>query len=87
MIPTESLLNYGRKQIVKSLGLTEREQEVAVLISLGFTNRQIAQKLFIVTRTVESHVYRINGKLGTHNHAEIVIRILDLALYFLNDFY
>ena len=42
MIATESSLDYGREQLVKFLGLTEREQEVAVLISLGFTNRQIA---------------------------------------------
>lgn len=85
MIATESLLDYGRERLVKSLGLTEREQEVAVLISLGFTNRQIAQKFFIATRTVESHVAHINRKLSTCKRSQIAARILDLALYLLNE--
>lgn len=85
MIVTEAS-NFGREQLVKFLGLTEREQEVAILVSSGFTNRQIAQKFFTSTRTVECHVTHINRKLGTCKRSQIAARVLDLALYFLNEF-
>lgn len=85
MLATESSLDYGRERLVKFLGLTEREQEVVVLISLGFTNKQISQKFFTTTRTVECHVTHINRKLGTCKRSQIAARILDLALYLLNE--
>lgn len=52
-------------------GLTEREQEVAELVADGLTNRQIAEKLVIATRTAESHVWKILGKLGINDRMEI----------------
>ncbi len=39
--------------------LSQREQEVAVLICLGLTNREIAEKLFISPDTVKSHIKNI----------------------------
>jgi DNA-binding NarL/FixJ family response regulator len=45
-------------------GLTRREEEVAGLVSTGMTNREIAERLFIAERTVESHVSAIMRKLG-----------------------
>jgi predicted ATPase/DNA-binding SARP family transcriptional activator/DNA-binding CsgD family transcriptional regulator len=44
--------------------LTYREREVANLIGRGSTNRQIADKLDITERTVETHVSRVLRKLG-----------------------
>lgn len=44
--------------------LTEREQRVAELVSLGYSNQQIAGKLQNSRRTVETHVARILMKLG-----------------------
>jgi len=51
--------------------LTAREREVARLVGLGFTNRQIANKLFISERTVDTHVQNILNKLGATNRAQI----------------
>jgi DNA-binding CsgD family transcriptional regulator len=51
--------------------LTPREREVAALIAEGLTNRQIAQRLVISERTVESHVERIMGRLAVHSRSGI----------------
>jgi DNA-binding CsgD family transcriptional regulator len=45
-------------------GLTPRETDVAILLSEGMSNRQIAARLFIGLRTAESHIERIYQKLG-----------------------
>ena len=51
--------------------LTSREREVANLIGLGLTNRQIGQKLSISQRTAGAHVQNILNKLGANNRAQI----------------
>lgn len=52
--------------------LTEREKEVLGHIAEGFTNQQIADKLIISVRTVETHRARIMDKLGLHKRSELV---------------
>ena len=47
--------------------LTDREREILKLISKEFTNRQIAEELFISERTVETHRKNIFRKTGTNN--------------------
>jgi predicted ATPase/DNA-binding CsgD family transcriptional regulator len=51
--------------------LTKREQEITQLIAAGLTNRQIAERLFIAQRTVDTHVAHILAKLGCSNRAQI----------------
>jgi len=51
--------------------LGKRQAEVAALIADGLTNRQIAAKLFISERTVDSHVRGILTKLGFTSRAQI----------------
>ena len=47
-----------------SARLTRREQQVAALVADGLSNRQIAERLVIATRTAEGHVENILVKLG-----------------------
>jgi DNA-binding CsgD family transcriptional regulator len=51
--------------------LTPREQEVAILVARGLTNRQIAQELSVSRSTVNNHVARILRKLGLRSRAQI----------------
>ena len=51
--------------------LTAREQEVARLIGQGLTNKEIATRLHISSRTVGAHVQNILNKLGASNRAQI----------------
>jgi DNA-binding CsgD family transcriptional regulator len=53
-----------------SLGLTQRELEVLVLVAEGQTNRQIGQALFITPKTAGVHVSRILAKLGVTGRGE-----------------
>jgi DNA-binding NarL/FixJ family response regulator len=50
-------------------GLNAREQQTARLVTLGLSNAQIAARLSLSVRTVESHVYRATNKLGVHDRA------------------
>lgn len=52
--------------------LTPREMEVMGYIVRGYTNRQIAEALFISVRTVEGHRSNLFGKLGLKNRLELV---------------
>lgn len=52
--------------------LTTREREVLSLISEGFNNQQIADKLFISPRTVDTHRTNIMQKLDIHDAANLV---------------
>ena len=51
--------------------LSRREAEVAGLVAQGFSNKEIAQALFIGERTAESHIQSILNKLGFHARTQI----------------
>ena len=52
-------------------GLSAREGEVAAGIHEGLSNREIAERLVLSVRTVDTHVQRILGKLGVGSRAQI----------------
>ena len=51
--------------------LTAREREVAELVAAGLTNPQIAAKLFLGARTVQTHLRSIMNKLGVNNRTQV----------------
>lgn len=60
--------------------LTRREQEVLEHLVHGYTNLEIAEKLSISDRTVETHRANINGKLGLKSRADLVRFAIDNGL-------
>ncbi|HKW72274.1 MAG TPA: LuxR C-terminal-related transcriptional regulator [Candidatus Dormibacteraeota bacterium] len=50
--------------------LTRREREVLDHLRLGLTNRQIAERLFVSTNTVNKHVQRVLRKLLVRNRVQ-----------------
>jgi DNA-binding NarL/FixJ family response regulator len=54
-------------------GLTERERDVASLVGLGRSNREIAQALYLSERTVAVHVANTLAKLGFSSRSQIAV--------------
>ena len=52
--------------------LTEREADVAGLLLLGLTHREIGARLYIAPKTVEHHVARIRRRLGANSRSELL---------------
>lgn len=52
--------------------LTEREREILKLVAEGHTNNQIAERLIISPKTVDTHRTHIMDKLNLHSRAELV---------------
>lgn len=53
--------------------LTNRELEIAKLISQGLPNKEIATRLFIAERTVKVHIVSIITKLRVGNRVQIAV--------------
>jgi DNA-binding NarL/FixJ family response regulator len=51
--------------------LTERERQIARLAARGLASRNIAEQLYISTRTVENHLQRVYNKLGVAGRGEL----------------
>jgi len=71
----EALKDTTVEQVVSTSDgpLTRRQQEVAVLIARGMTNRQIAEHLVVSPHTVERHVENILDKLRLSSRIEIAV--------------
>jgi two-component system, NarL family, nitrate/nitrite response regulator NarL len=55
--------------------LTRREREIADLLALGLSNKEIAGRLLLGVSTVKNHVHTVLQKLGAHTRAEAVARL------------
>jgi DNA-binding NarL/FixJ family response regulator len=53
--------------------ISDRERDVLHLLAMGYTNQEIASKLFISVRTVDTHRAHIMQKLGLETRAELVL--------------
>ncbi|GAA3433058.1 helix-turn-helix transcriptional regulator [Kutzneria kofuensis] len=60
--------------------LTAREREVAELVAAGLTNPQIAAKLFLGSRTVQTHLRSIMNKLGVNNRTQVAAHITQQSI-------
>ncbi|MGH2661044.1 MAG: response regulator transcription factor, partial [Actinomycetota bacterium] len=60
--------------------ITPRELEVLGHLSRGLTMRQVATRLGVSIRTVETHVAKLYRKLGASNRVQALARATDLRL-------
>jgi len=60
--------------------LTEREEEILVLVARGKSNQEIAAQLFVSVKTVRNHVSNILLKLQVADRAQAVIRARDAGI-------
>ena len=60
---------------IKEFDLSDRETEVLNLISQGFKNSEIAEKLFVSQNTIKTHIKNIYVKLDVKNRVEALKRV------------
>ncbi|HEY48371.1 MAG TPA: response regulator transcription factor [Anaerolineae bacterium] len=60
--------------------LSERELEILGQIAKGFSNKEIADQLFIAEGTVKNHVTNILGKLGVRDRTQAALKARELGL-------
>jgi DNA-binding NarL/FixJ family response regulator len=76
----EALKHYQRSEQKEMPVLSRREKEVLELIAEGFTNPEIAERLFISQFTVDSHRKNLIAKLNVKNTASLVKVAMDHKL-------
>jgi LuxR family maltose regulon positive regulatory protein len=63
-----------------SSSLSVREKEVLALIADGFSNQEIADRLFISLHTVKTHARKINAKLGAKSRTQAIVKARELTI-------
>ncbi|TYQ29624.1 response regulator transcription factor [Pseudanabaena sp. UWO311] len=85
-------LNLGRKVIARVPEISEvyttdwdkltpREQQIVKLIATGANNEEIANQLYISTRTVKNHITNILSQLNLRNRTQIAILVTSILNY------
>lgn len=59
---------------VEQLGITPRELEILEAIAAGYSNREIAERLFVSENTVKTHAARVFDKLAARRRTQAVHR-------------
>ena len=70
----------GQQKNTTGGDFSPREQDVLSLLTKGFTNKEIANNLFISEKTVKSHLYRIFKKLNVSRRLEAILCAIKLGL-------
>jgi DNA-binding NarL/FixJ family response regulator len=70
-------LGQRRAVAAPSSALSEREREVVRHVAHGYSNKEIAQKLDVSVKTVETYRYRATEKLGLRSRADLVRYAID----------
>lgn len=75
----EALISSSPLRVMNPKGenlLTGKENDIALLVAEGMTNREIAQKLRISEHTVSNHLFRIYDKLGISTRVELALYVI-----------
>jgi NarL family two-component system response regulator LiaR len=65
---------------IRKLGISKREYEVLQLVSDGLSNQEIADKLFVSTHTVKTHVSNLLAKLESDRRTQAIRRAKELRI-------
>ena len=60
--------------------LSESERRVAYLVARAYSNKEIAERLYMSHRTVGSHLYRIFPKLGVRSRVELARLVIERSV-------
>ncbi|CDF81254.1 LuxR family two-component response regulator [Formosa agariphila KMM 3901] len=77
---SEKMINFMSENKVSENIISNKEKEVLGLISEGLTTKAIAAKLFVSTRTIETHRANILKKLDVKNTAELIKKATKIKL-------
>jgi len=80
----DALQDFARGQEPGS-GLTERELEALRNLARCFTNREIAEALFVSEETVKTHISNILGKLGLTHRTQVIVYAIKQNLVSLDE--
>ena len=72
--------NQVDKYDADKLGLSKREIEVLELLSQGYSNQEIADKLFVSLNTIKTHISKIYQKLNAKRRTQAIQKARELAL-------
>ena len=65
---------------LQQIGISKREYEVLQLISQGLSNQEIAEKLFVSTSTIKTHVSNVLAKLDARRRTQAIQRAKELHI-------
>ena len=65
---------------LQKLGISKREYEVLELIAAGCSNQEIADKLYVSTSTVKTHVSNVLSKLDARRRTQAIQRAKELRI-------
>ena len=77
---SEKMINFMSTQSVSENVLSNKEFEILGLISKGLTTKEIATRLFVSSRTIETHRTNILKKLEVKNTAELIKKATEIML-------
>lgn len=76
----EALVRPAPAQTAVPALLTEREREILQLIAQGYSNKEIAGKLYVTIHTVKKHTTSVYEKLHVMSRTQAILRAQELAL-------
>ena len=69
---SKATMRQNAKQMGKQFLLSDREIEVLALYAMGWTQKRVAEELYISPSTAHAHIKRIYAKTGLHSRQEIL---------------
>ncbi len=73
-------LTQAEEMLPRRTPLSQREQQVLTELAHGFTHQEIADRLAVSIKTVETYLARLSAKLGLHRRADLVAYALEIGL-------